>query len=844
MSPRLMTRLEKVLGAAAARAHRRPLPALLVAAALTALGAWAALRLALDTDLTELLPQSFESVRGLEKLKANFGGIGYVVVAGYDAEPEDLRRFARDLAPQIEALPGIRFVEYERANAFFDQRALYYLSLDDLNEVERRIHAREKYERRQKNPMYIKFEEEKPPSLDFRDIEAKYTGQSSRRLSGEGESFYLDPHGKMVVLLAKPEGNSSHLGFSKRVVSDVEKLLARQDLKRYGRDFKVQLTGTYKKKVDQQAQIAHDLSSASTVALILLIGYLLFHFRSGLAVVFNLLPVMGSLVWTYGVVALVYGSVNLLTGFLAAILGGLGIEHGIHLLGRYEALREKGDSSEAATREAFTHTGGAAVISAAVASLTFLALALSEFRAFREFGVIATIGMMLVLGAYVLILPAVLGIASRFNWRPSTNAATAGSRSELARWFLRPRFRRGVAVSMGAILIGLTLNAPSARFNYDFAALEDNSLPSFVFDKSTNRVLGYSQTPVVVLTDDPSSERAVVAELTRRKKERGAASTIDFVAALDDLVPQQQQEKQAVLASIGEVLDKVKRDGLDAATQARFDDLKKKVAAQPFSRADLPASVRRQFMGIKESRSGFVLVFPAISLADGQKVREFAREVRSISAPGGAQLSAAGEAMILADIIEMVTREMPIIFVVSVVTVLLVMALTLGSLKLAIFCMSPTVVSLFALTGLMPLCDLQFNYLNIIILTVLIGTTVDAGVHMVSRLQTAGEDFTEVFGETGRAICGGILTSAVGFGAMLLADHPGLNSIGQMANLGFATNLLVMLLAFPAFLLPFLTRRAEKTPAPAQLLPPSGTPAESPAPPAVSNVLKKESAPP
>ena len=96
-------------------------------------------------------------------------------------------------------------------------------------------------------------------------------------------------------------------------------------------------------------------------------------------------------------------------------------------------------------------------------------------------------------------------------------------------------------------------------------------------------------------------------------------------------------------------------------------------------------------------------------------------------------------------------------------------------------------------------------------LTVLIGVTVDAGVHLVSRLQTAGEDFGAVYGETGRAICGGILTSAVGFGAMLLADHPGLNSIGQLANLGFAMNLLVMLLAFPAFLLPFLTRRAYST---------------------------------
>jgi predicted RND superfamily exporter protein len=825
MTPLLMSRLERALGAVAVRAHRRPLRALLSAAVLMALGLWSASRLTLDTDLTDLLPKSFESVRGLEKLKSSFGGIGYVAVAGYDASPEDLRRFAEEVAPKLEALPGIRFVEYRRASAFFEERALYYLTLEDLGEIERRIQAREKFERRQKNPMYIKFEDEPAPPLDFSDLEAKYDSQSSRRLSGKGENYYLDPDERMVVLLAKPDGNSTDLSFSRQVVREVADLLARLDLKSYGPTFKIELTGTFKKKVDQQAQIARDLQSASIVALLLLIGYLLFHFRSGVAVLFNLLPVMAGLVWTYGVTGQIYGSVNLLTGFLAAILGGLGIEHGIHLLGRYEALLDRGESSESATRETFTHTGGAAFISALVAAVTFLSLAISEFRAFREFGVIAALGMILLIAAYVLVLPALLRIANRFGWKGSAGVVT-GSRSELARWFLRPRFRRSVAVAMGVALVGLTINARNASFNYDFAALEDNSLPSFVFDKRTNRVLGYSQTPVVVLTPDPESERAVVAELSRRKRERGVHSTIDFVAALDDLVPQQQAEKQAVFQSIAGVLEKVNRDNLDGDTRTKFDDLKKKVAAPPFTRADLPDSVRRQFMGMKESRSGFVLVFPRISLADGAKVREFAREVRSIEAPGGGQLSAAGEAMVLADIINMVTREMPRILTVSVISVLVVMALTLGSLKLAVLCMSPTVVSLFALAGLMPIWDLQFNYLNIIVLTVLIGVTVDAGVHLVSRLQGAGGEFTAVYGETGRAICGGILTSAVGFGAMLLAEHPGLNSIGQMANLGFATNLLVMLLAFPAFLLPLLIKRQQITPAPTARRPP-GAPSTS-----------------
>jgi predicted RND superfamily exporter protein len=415
--------------------------------------------------------------------------------------------------------------------------------------------------------------------------------------------------------------------------------------------------------------------------------------------------------------------------------------------------------------------------------------------------------MMTAIAAYVLVLPALIALAVRLGWKPSSRAV-AGQRYKLAEWLLSPRFRKIVSIAMAVVLLGLFANASNSRFNYDFAALEDNSLPSFVFDRSTNKVLGYSQTPVVVLTPDARSERAVVAELQKRKRERGPASTLDFVAALDDLVPQQQPEKQQILTSIGEVLARVKRDGLDEKTRTRFDELQKMVAAKPFDRGELPPGVRRQFLGIDEGQSGFVLVFPAVSLSDGAKVREFAQEVRSLDLGDGQRLSAAGEAMILADIINMVTREMPRIFLAALISVVLALALTLGSLRLALLCLVPTLASIGALAGLMPLFGLPFNYLNIIVLTVLIGTTVDAGVHLVSRLSSAGQDFVEVYSETGKAITGGILTSAVGFGAMLLADHPGLNSIGQLANMGFALNLVVMLLGFPAFLLPFLKRRS------------------------------------
>jgi predicted RND superfamily exporter protein len=816
--PRWMKAVERGLGEGARWCHRRPVSTLAAVAALSAAGFYGSAKLSIDTDLADLLPRSFQSVRDLDRLAKRFGGIGYLVVVGQGGTVESLRRFADEVGPALGKVEGIRFVEHRRATEFFRDRALYYMELDDLKEVHRRLKAREKWERRQRNPLYVKLDEEAPPPLDFSDIEARYRNASQVRLAGNGDSYYLDPQKRMVVLLAKPESASMDLTFSERIVGRVQRFLAGLDLRRYGNDFHVELTGTFKKKIDQRAQILRDVAAASTVATVLMLLYLVLHFRSALGIAYVMIPVGAGLMWTYGLVAVLYGQVNILTAFGGAILGGLGTEHGIHITGRYLGLRAEGAAPEDAAAGALSHSGASALVSALVGALTFASLSLSEFRAFREFGVLAALGMMVVVVACLVTLPALLGLAARLRWRPRGTEAVSGRRSTLAARL--PALARPLAAATAVVLVGLVALVPQVRFDYNFDSLQDSTLPSYLLDREVNRILGYSQTPVVVLTDAPGEERPLVRQVKQRKEALGAASTVDFVAALDDLVPEQQEQKQEVLRALEEILDKVDAAKLEGDSQRRFQELRRMAAQRPFGAKDIPESVRRQFQGASEQEGGFVLIFPGVETSDGENVRAIAREVRGLELPSGKKVSASGEVMILNDILEMIYRESFPVLAAAVAMVLAAMWLTLGSLRWALACMAPTAVSILALVGVLPLADFRFNFLNIIAVPVLIGTTVDAGVHLISRLTGDGGAFEPVFAETGRSIIGGLITSAVGFGAMIWADHPGLRSLGELTVLGFSVNLVVMLVGFPAFLL--LRRRPGAPPL---------TPSSPPSPP-------------
>lgn len=790
-------RFEAAVGAAAVRAHARPVLAMILCGLSLVASLYVARSLKLNADLVELLPRSFQSVRDLDRLRQRFGGIGYVVVVGRGASESKLKQFADDLAPKLEKLPGIAFVENRRPTEFFEKRALYYMDTADVRAIEERVKDRIAYEREKHSPFSLGLEEE-VPSLDFSDLERKYSGRAHQRLQGSGDPYYYSPTDQLIAVLAKPAESSTDLGFARQVVTHVEHAVQSMDLSRYGPDFRWDITGTFKKKLDQQAQITSDIQRASTLALLVLMLHVMLHFRSFLALAPCLLPVVLGLGWTYALVTVAYGEVNLLTGFLGAILGGLGTEHGIHLLTRYRALLADGADSNRAIRETFQSTGASAFFAALAAALTFSALSISEFRAFREFGIIAAFGMLLAVLAFVCLFPALIRLVGSTRWRPRA-APRASAPRDLAAGLVK--YHRTIFVlSLGAMAI-LAIEAPSVRFNHDFSALDDIELPSVSLDHAVNRVIGYSQTPVVIMTDTARAAREAAGQLEQRKQHLGEASTIDFVLSVDKLVPQNQREKHQILQRMHAELASLDPERVSAELREQFDRAVKLTSTPPFTLADLPRSLLARFEPTARRNEGLVLAYSRVSMSDAAALQRLASEVRDLPLGNGQRVSAAGESMILVDILDMVSRELPVILAAAVVLALLVARLAMGRLRTALLCLLPTMLSLVGLLGAMTLWDVPFNYLNIVVIPVFIGTTIDAGVHLMARLSSSGVSFVEVFRETGRSITGGLVASAIGFGALVMAHHPGLRSIGTLANLGFAVNWALTLVGFPAFLL-------------------------------------------
>ena len=794
-SPRfsLANWLKHALGWLALVCYRHGFVTLLIAAVVGGVSAIGASRLTLDPDIAELLPPSRESVKNVEALRKRFGGIGNVVLLVRGGSPEARRTFADRIAPELEKLSTVSYVEARRPRQFFEDRALYFLDQADLETVRNRLDARRRYEVERAQ---LDLDDSAPPSVDMSDLREKYRqklGSAAGSVS-EHSDYYEDAN--ELAVFVRPTELASNLTFSKHVVKDVEAVLARVKPESIAAGMHVELTGRYKKRVDLQSVLGKDLAFTGTLALLLVIGYVGFHFRRVLAVVLVMAPLLFGLELTYGVAGFGFGSLNILTAFVGAILLGIGIDNGIHMLGRFEESRHAGASIEHAVYEAFADAGRVSVAAALTTASAFGCLALSDFRAFHEFGLLAAVGMLIVLFSYLTLLPAALGLVMRFA--PKLGAGREGIGLPGVPFLMR--MAPLVVLVLGALSLGLSARAPYVHFDTDFASLDRANLPSFKIEADVNRLLGRSQTPLVFLAKSEEEARTAARNLRDRMKSLGSKATVGEVATLTDLVPANQAEKQPILARIASTLSHLDPKTLPPEQRADAERLKRMASAAPFTEHDLPPALLKPFTARDGSGPAhFVLAYPRVSMSDGGAVRELARQLGNLEGVGGARISAAGEPMLLADILEIVEHDAPRIIALTLALVMLTLRLTAGSWGIALLSALPALLTFTVTAGVLSLLKIDLNYLNMVMLPIFLGIGVDDGMHIVTRV-AEGDPIETVWTHTGWNIFGAILTDVFGFGVLALAAHPGLASLGKVALVGLTVNLLACVFLLPALL--------------------------------------------
>jgi hypothetical protein len=135
----------------------------------------------------------------------------------------------------------------------------------------------------------------------------------------------------------------------------------------------------------------------------------------------------------------------------------------------------------------------------------------------------------------------------------------------------------------------------------------------------------------------------------------------------------------------------------------------------------------------------------------------------------------------------------------ALVVILAVLWLDFRSITNSLLAALPLALGMAQTLGLMGLVGIDLNPANLIGIPLILGIAVDYGVHIVhDSLERPGP--YRISASTANSVLVDALTTILGFGALMVASHKGLESLGRVLTIGVTTCTLTSLVFLPAVL--------------------------------------------
>ena len=106
--------------------------------------------------------------------------------------------------------------------------------------------------------------------------------------------------------------------------------------------------------------------------------------------------------------------------------------------------------------------------------------------------------MLLIVTAYILVMPALLRLAENRGWRAKERVS-----SEAALFYTKiDSWKRPALIAVTLACVGLGFAIPNITFDYDFQSLQGgHQLRSVILNSKVSKILGHSQSPLLLITD-------------------------------------------------------------------------------------------------------------------------------------------------------------------------------------------------------------------------------------------------------------------------------------------------------------------------------------------------------
>ncbi len=550
-----------------------------------------------------------------------------------------------------------------------------------------------------------------------------------------------------------------------------------------------------------------------------------------------MLTIVLVVLWMNGVGALLQragalGPLTEVAQIVPILLVGLGVDYGIHLTSRYRDEVGAGRTVDAGMRTAIGTVGVALVLATVTTAIGFLTNIVNPIPALRDFGILASVGIVL---AFVLMLTFVPALRIVLDRRAESGGRLPAEGLGATRDRLLPELagrtsvlaeRAPVPTLVVALVLGgfgyLGMSNISTEFSFTDFLPEDAPVVQTLATIEEAFGGGFGETTQVLVEDADLTAPATFNALAEVVRELGDTPDVLTVATPAGQVASATSPVSLVqqLLGPGPEGDPVAPGFAEAAVAAGYEPQTGEVAAD--------GDVGALFAAAREAdpdRAEAVLAFgdddaPVATLleVDTQAGDDRALELQAAIeedtgalAEVGASVAITSNPIITAQIVASLSDTQVVSLFITLVAATLVLMLTFWIENrrpaLGVLTMLPVALVVLWTFGLMYVSGIPFGPVTATLTGLAVGIGVPYTIHMARRFEedrlrydSIEEAIRETTRNTGGALVGSAVTTAGGFGILITSTLVPFQQMGQVTAYAIGLSLVGALLVLPSLL--------------------------------------------
>jgi uncharacterized protein len=815
---------------------RRPRAVLLVAALIVLLFGAFATRLRLDPDVLNLIPRGNREVNEFRSLLKDTGTLDFhIVVMQFPkgSDPAAYYPLLDSIGERLERSQRIETVTWRLPDALaMLDRVIPYsmlvLTPEQLDKVAAKLTDDGIRETVERNRALLQTPQSTVAKqlvrIDPFNLLPIFVEKLQRAGGGlnidVSSGYYVSADRGAAIIIARPRQAAQNLPFSRALLEETRGITqtALDEFRAANAGVAVPnigYTGGYAIAATDEKIIQRDMLINSVTSMVGVLLLYLYAYRRPSAMLYAGAPMVAAIIITFGLGALTYGTLSAASTGFAALLAGLGIDFMTVLYERYVDERNRGADITAAVRTLMRHTLPGVIVGALTTAATFYAFLATEFRGMTELGFLTGSGILVFLLCVVFVFPAVLILVERRRiGKRELRVHALGSGRVVRASIRRPKM---VIVAWAVIVVVTAIAARNVTFNDSLQGLRATGNDASRMQEEVTRRFGQSFDAMMygVRGSSPREAIAKTANAIPDLERLSNGKIIRSYQSIATFVPPEAQQQA--------VIEKLRRGAGDAFSFARIEQTFRAALEENGFRAEAyddvlplfaqalaprePLTIETlQSLGlgdavqrfVKKTENGYmsvVYLYPATGKWPRflpEELQQFRRDHPEGVLTGVNLVSQTLRTITRTD----ATRA-------SLVGLALVFALIwigFRSFARACFVFVPFIAGCTCMLGFMATFGIEFNFMNVFVGLMLVGTATDYAVYMLQRYDESPEEFGQNALETGRAVTLAALMSIIGFASFAISHYPGVRSIGLASVVGIALSCLASITLLPALL--------------------------------------------